>query len=65
MCVCGDAGAGINIAVCFVVGAALSAGAGWLGMMVATDANVKTTEARSAAARHATKRTRRARRDSS
>ncbi|KAL3942696.1 MAG: hypothetical protein SGBAC_003141, partial [Bacillariaceae sp.] len=36
---------GMRYAVCFVVGAFLSAAAGWNGMVVATDANVKTTQA--------------------
>jgi len=36
---------GIRIAACFLCGAILSAGAGWAGMAVATDANVRTTQA--------------------
>jgi len=36
---------GLRIAGAFIVGALLSAGAGWLGMMVATDGNVRTTVA--------------------
>ena len=36
---------GVMIAICFIVGAFLSALAGWIGMQVATDANVKTTQA--------------------
>jgi len=36
---------GIRVAGCFVVGAILSAWAGWQGMAVATDANAKTTHA--------------------
>ena len=31
--------------VCFIVGAILSASAGWFGMKIATVSNVKTTEA--------------------
>ena len=40
-----DATQGVRTAAAFVVGAALSAGAGWGGMMVATDGNVRTTVA--------------------
>ncbi|GKY94850.1 hypothetical protein MPSEU_000450000 [Mayamaea pseudoterrestris] len=36
---------GIRYASCFVFGATLSAASGWYGMMVATDANVRTTQA--------------------
>jgi K(+)-stimulated pyrophosphate-energized sodium pump len=36
---------GARYAGCFIVGAFLSASAGWNGMVVATDANVKTTQA--------------------
>jgi len=36
---------GIRMASCFFVGAALSATAGYVGMIVATDANVRTTQA--------------------
>lgn len=36
---------GIKIACCFLAGAMLSASAGWAGMLVATDANVRTTQA--------------------
>jgi len=36
---------GIRIACCFLAGAILSASAGWAGMLVATDANVRTTQA--------------------
>ncbi|CAM9196277.1 unnamed protein product [Chrysoparadoxa australica] len=36
---------GIRIAVCFLAGALLSAAAGYAGMIVATDANVRTTAA--------------------
>jgi len=36
---------GLRVAGCFIVGAMLSAWAGWLGMAVATDANAKTTHA--------------------
>ena len=36
---------GIRYAACFLAGALLSAGAGWGGMIVATDANVRTTQA--------------------
>ena len=39
-----NATAGIRIGSCFVAGAALSALAGWFGMVVATDANVRTTQ---------------------
>jgi Na+/H+-translocating membrane pyrophosphatase len=38
---------GIRFACCFLCGALLSAGSGWAGMMVATDANVKTAQAAS------------------
>merc|ERR1719201_1291178 len=40
-----NATAGVRIGSCFVAGALLSAGAGWVGMVVATDANVRTTQA--------------------
>ena len=36
---------GLRYSMCFIVGAFLSASAGWNGMVVATDANVKTTQA--------------------
>jgi len=36
---------GIRICACFFAGAMLSAAAGWGGMLVATDANVRTTQA--------------------
>jgi H(+)-translocating pyrophosphatase len=36
---------GIKYGICFLVGAILSAGAGWFGMIIATDANVRTTHA--------------------
>jgi K(+)-stimulated pyrophosphate-energized sodium pump len=36
---------GIRYAGSFIVGASLSAGAGWCGMSVATDCNVRTTQA--------------------
>lgn len=36
---------GIRYAACFLIGAMLSASSGWYGMMVATDANVRTTQA--------------------
>merc|ERR1719502_1670420 len=36
---------GVRIAFAFILGALLSGGAGWLGMMVATDGNVRTTVA--------------------
>lgn len=36
---------GIRYAGCFLAGAILSASAGWGGMVVATDANVRTTQA--------------------
>ncbi|KAL3928611.1 MAG: hypothetical protein SGBAC_012576, partial [Bacillariaceae sp.] len=41
----GDKTDGIRYAGSFLVGAILSAGAGWRGMAVATDANVRTTQA--------------------
>jgi inorganic pyrophosphatase len=41
----GDDTDGIRYAGCFLVGAILSASAGWRGMDIATDANVKTTQA--------------------
>ena len=41
----GDPQRGWQIAGAFVVGAALSAAAGWIGMKVATNANVRTTAA--------------------
>jgi K(+)-stimulated pyrophosphate-energized sodium pump len=41
----GDKTDGIRFAASFVVGASLSATAGWAGMVVATDANVRTTQA--------------------
>lgn len=41
----GDKTDGIRYASCFLVGAILSAAAGWGGMAVATDANVRTTHA--------------------
>jgi K(+)-stimulated pyrophosphate-energized sodium pump len=41
----GDRTDGIRYACCFLVGSGLSAASGWAGMMVATDANVKTTQA--------------------
>jgi len=41
----GDKTDGIRIASCFLGGAILSAAAGWIGMVVATDANVRTTQA--------------------
>ena len=40
-----DKNDGIRVAGCFLVGAFLSALAGWMGMQVATDANSKTAEA--------------------
>ena len=40
-----DATAGIRLGSCFVLGAFLSALAGWFGMVIATDANVRTTQA--------------------
>ncbi|GMI08583.1 hypothetical protein TrVE_jg7390 [Triparma verrucosa] len=40
-----NATAGIRIGACFVAGAILSASAGYYGMIVATDANVRTTQA--------------------
>eukprot|EP00931_Biecheleriopsis_adriatica_P034858 TRINITY_DN2010_c0_g1_i2.p1 TRINITY_DN2010_c0_g1~~TRINITY_DN2010_c0_g1_i2.p1 ORF type:complete len:835 (+),score=197.21 TRINITY_DN2010_c0_g1_i2:42-2507(+) len=36
---------GVRCAACFLVGALLSGGAGWFGMSVATDGNVRTTVA--------------------
>ncbi|GMH61070.1 hypothetical protein TrLO_g14680 [Triparma laevis f. longispina] len=36
---------GIRTGICFLIGAAFSASAGWFGMIVATDANVRTTQA--------------------
>mmetsp|Transcript_11277 Transcript_11277/g.17147 ORF Transcript_11277/g.17147 Transcript_11277/m.17147 type:complete len:790 (+) Transcript_11277:77-2446(+) len=36
---------GIRVAGCFIAGALLSATAGWVGMIVATDANTRTTHA--------------------
>merc|ERR1711968_51937 len=36
---------GLRTILCFISGAALSASAGWAGMMVATDANARTTNA--------------------
>jgi Na+/H+-translocating membrane pyrophosphatase len=36
---------GIKYAGCFLAGAGLSASSGWIGMMLATDANVRTTQA--------------------
>ena len=36
---------GVRVLACFWVGALLSASAGWVGMIVATDANTKTTHA--------------------
>mmetsp|Transcript_21727 Transcript_21727/g.60483 ORF Transcript_21727/g.60483 Transcript_21727/m.60483 type:complete len:802 (-) Transcript_21727:375-2780(-) len=41
----GDETDGIRYAACFLAGATLSAAAGWGGMSVATDANVRTTQA--------------------
>ncbi|KAG7354290.1 pyrophosphate-energized inorganic pyrophosphatase [Nitzschia inconspicua] len=41
----GDKTDGIRYGGCFLVGAILSASAGWFGMVVATDANVRTTQA--------------------
>ena len=41
----GDRVDGVRYAGCFVVGAGLSALSGWGGMKVATDANVRTTQA--------------------
>ena len=41
----GDPGRGWQIAGSFVIGASLSAAAGWIGMKVATNANVRTTAA--------------------
>merc|ERR1711968_253886 len=36
---------GLRVVFCFISGAVLSASAGWAGMMVATDANARTTNA--------------------
>jgi K(+)-stimulated pyrophosphate-energized sodium pump len=41
----GDSTDGIRYAGCFAAGAMLSAAAGWGGMVIATDANVRTTQA--------------------
>ena len=41
----GDRTDGIRYGGCFLAGAILSASAGWYGMVVATDANVRTTQA--------------------
>jgi K(+)-stimulated pyrophosphate-energized sodium pump len=41
----GERTGGIRYAGSFVLGAALSAGAGWCGMTIATDCNVRTTQA--------------------
>jgi K(+)-stimulated pyrophosphate-energized sodium pump len=41
----GDKTDGIRYGGCFLAGATLSAAAGWFGMVVATDANVRTTQA--------------------
>mmetsp|Transcript_3524 Transcript_3524/g.4489 ORF Transcript_3524/g.4489 Transcript_3524/m.4489 type:complete len:836 (+) Transcript_3524:75-2582(+) len=41
----GNISDGVRITVCFVAGAAFSALAGWVGMIVATEANVRTTQA--------------------
>jgi len=41
----GDKVDGIRAGACFLAGAILSASAGWAGMTVATDANVRTTQA--------------------
>lgn len=41
----GDRTDGIRIGSSFLAGAILSACAGWIGMLVATDANVRTTQA--------------------
>jgi hypothetical protein len=38
-----NATAGVRIACAFLLGAGLSAASGWFGMMVATDANIRTT----------------------
>merc|ERR1719502_1396969 len=40
-----DRSDGIRMGSCFLMGAILSATAGWIGMQVATDANVRTTQA--------------------
>merc|ERR1711871_1359825 len=37
--------AGLFTGICFLVGAALSASAGWFGMTIATKANIRTTQA--------------------
>jgi K(+)-stimulated pyrophosphate-energized sodium pump len=44
----GDRTDGIRYACCFLAGSSLSAAAGWGGMAVATDANVRTTQAAAA-----------------
>jgi len=41
----GDRLDGIRYGACFLAGASLSAAAGWGGMVVATDSNVRTTQA--------------------
>ena len=41
----GDRTDGIRYGACFLAGAILSAAAGWSGMSIATDANVRTTQA--------------------
>lgn len=43
----GDKTDGIRYGACFLAGAILSAAAGWAGMEIATDANVRTTQAAS------------------
>ena len=43
----GDKTDGIRYGACFLAGAILSAAAGWGGMEIATDANVRTTQAAS------------------
>lgn len=40
-----DGSDGVRVGFCFLAGAALSACAGWVGMVVATDANARTTHA--------------------